>query len=71
MLALHRGVGFGAQAMIGQLLQHWRKAENIGVREAARIIGVSHGTISRIERGYPVDSATLLLLINWLFQKAN
>lgn len=56
--------------MIGELLRHWRSAQQIGVREAAKIIGVSHGTISRIERGYPVDSGTLIKIINWLFQKA-
>jgi transcriptional regulator with XRE-family HTH domain len=53
--------------MIGQLLRHWREAKSFGVREAARIIGVSHGTISRIERGLPIDSTTMLKLITWLF----
>ena len=53
--------------MIGLLLKYWREKNQLGVREAARIIGVSHGTISRIERGYKVDAETMLKLINWLF----
>lgn len=53
--------------MIGKLLRLWRAIENIGVREAAKELGVSPATLSRIENGKPMDAATMLKLIRWLF----
>lgn len=55
--------------MIGQLLKVWRVLNKLGVREAAIILKLSSSTISRIENGKPMDQETMVLLINWLFQK--
>lgn len=51
---------------IGDVLRKWRRASDMGIREAAEIIGVSHGTLSRIERGEAIDGKTMLKLIVWL-----
>lgn len=55
--------------MIGQLLKVWRLMNKLGVREAGIILKLSPSTISRIENGKPMDQETMVLLINWLFQK--
>jgi len=55
---------------ISEVLRRWRRASDIGLREAAREIGVSHGTLSRIERGEQMDAYTMLKLIKWLFERA-
>jgi DNA-binding XRE family transcriptional regulator len=39
---------------------------DIGIREAAREIGVSHGTLSRIERGEAMEGTTLAKVLGWL-----
>lgn len=39
---------------------------NLGLRAAAKEAGISHATLSRIERGYPVDVDTLAKLFKWL-----
>lgn len=54
---------------IGKLILAYRLLENLGIREVAKEIGVSHGTLSRIERGETVDHATFIKLFNWLFAK--
>lgn len=54
---------------LGQILRKWRRAEDIGVREAAKQIGVTHGTLSRIERGEMMDGATLAKILVWLLGK--
>lgn len=52
---------------ISQVVRFWREGKNIGVREAARIIGISHSTLSRIERGLKYDAETLIKVQRWLF----
>ncbi len=37
-----------------------------GVRETARKIGISHGTLSRLERGYLPDLETFAKVCKWL-----
>jgi transcriptional regulator with XRE-family HTH domain len=56
---------------IGKVLRDWRRIEDIGVREAGKQIGLSHGTVSRIERGEQIDAATMMKLLNWLFKSEN
>ena len=51
---------------LGNVLRKWRRAEDIGVREAAKQIGISHGTLSRIERGEPMEGLTLIKILIWL-----
>lgn len=54
------------QKMLGVLLRAWREKHRIGIREAARNIGVSHSTLSRIEHGKATDGQTLWRVLNWL-----
>lgn len=37
-----------------------------GVRETAKVIGISHGTLSRLERGYLPDLETFGKICKWL-----
>lgn len=64
--------------MIGELLRTWRTKSHIGlgglklcrpmgVREAAKKIGLSSATYSRIENGGAVDGKTMAKLIAFLF----
>lgn len=51
---------------LGPVLADWRFARRIGVREAAKMMGVTQSTLNRIERGYPCDSVTLAKILAWL-----
>ncbi|RYD50561.1 MAG: XRE family transcriptional regulator [Sphingobacteriales bacterium] len=42
------------------------KRADKGIREAAKEIGVSHGTLSRIERGFMPDMHTYKKICDWL-----
>lgn len=55
---------------LGEIIRRWRKWSELGVREVAKEIGVSHGTLSRIERGEEMDGATLAKILTWLMSKA-
>ena len=57
--------------MIGTMIRCWRRIEDVGLREAATQIGVSHGTLSRIERGDQMDAYTMMKLLRWLFERPN
>lgn len=52
---------------IGEVIRRWRRASDIGLREAAAEIGVSHGTLSRIERDEEMTGETMAKLLAWLF----
>jgi transcriptional regulator with XRE-family HTH domain len=54
---------------LGQVLRLWRKMSDAGIREVAAEIGISHGTLSRIERGEPMQGETLAKVLTWLFTK--
>ncbi|HLL74794.1 MAG TPA: helix-turn-helix transcriptional regulator [Pyrinomonadaceae bacterium] len=51
---------------LGDVLRKWRRASDRDLRAVAAEIGISHGTLSRIERGQKVDSDTMLKLLVWL-----
>jgi transcriptional regulator with XRE-family HTH domain len=42
------------------------KRGDLGVRETARDIGISHATLSRVERGYLPDLDTFEKICKWL-----
>lgn len=48
------------------LLRSWRYAERLGVREAARMLKMSHSTLSRLERGHKPDIDTWRKLEEWM-----
>lgn len=54
--------------IIGELLRKWRVMTEKSLRDVAKEIGIAHGTLSRTERGYPLDGTTMLKIINWLFR---
>ena len=52
---------------LGRVLAGYRNAVPLSVRDLAAQIGISHSTLSRIERGMPCDSGTLSKILLWLF----
>jgi transcriptional regulator with XRE-family HTH domain len=53
--------------MIAEMLQLWRAKHGHTTRSLAKVIGISHSTLHRVERGQHMDAYTMLKLINWLF----
>ena len=53
---------------LGDLLRLHRSVKDMGQREYARQIGISHATLCRIERGYMMDVATWLKVQAWLLE---
>lgn len=51
---------------LAKMLKLMRVTESLGVREQAKLIGVSPATISRIENGLPVDATSVIKLMVWL-----
>lgn len=54
---------------IGKLIRAYRTLEGIGIRAMAREIGISHGTLSRLERGENVDARTLAKVLAWAMKE--
>jgi transcriptional regulator with XRE-family HTH domain len=54
--------------ILGTVLKEWRWARKLGIRAAAKEIGVSPSTLSRIERGENMDGQTLAHIIAWLLK---
>ena len=52
--------------MLGKVLKDWRWANRMGVREAAKIIGLSTATLSRIENDHSCDSDQLAKILTFL-----
>lgn len=52
--------------IIAELIQAWRVHHHITVREASRRIGISEGTLLRIETGKPMSLTTFLTIVYWL-----
>lgn len=59
-------MGKPTQKMLGILLRAWREKHQLGIRAAAKQIGVSHSTLCRIENGKPTNEQNLWLILNWL-----
>lgn len=57
--------------MLGQLIRAWRDQNRYGVRAAAKMIGVSSATLSRIENGKPMDQQSMMKVLRWLFDKGD
>ena len=54
---------------LGEVIRQWRYITRVGVREVAKQIGTSAGTLSRVERGENPDGATLAKILVWLLSK--
>ena len=53
---------------LGAVISDWRWANRIGVREAAKIMGVSAASLSRLECGNACDGTTLARIMLWLIE---
>jgi predicted transcriptional regulator len=53
---------------LGEMLKLYRQKHRLGVRAMAELLGVSHATVSRIERGYGCDGNSLVKIVNWMFK---
>lgn len=53
---------------LGEIISRWRKMCDVTIREAAKDIGISPATLSRIENGKPSDGKSLALILTWLMQ---
>ena len=51
---------------LGEVIAGWRRDRRMGIREAAKLIGISHATLSRVENGKPADGKTIVRLLDWL-----
>lgn len=43
-----------------------RESQELGLREAARTLGVHHATLCRAEQGKPIEVADFVFLCDWL-----
>lgn len=51
---------------IAKALQLMRVTAGLGLREQARVIGISAATLSRLENGYECDVRVLVKLLAWM-----
>jgi transcriptional regulator with XRE-family HTH domain len=51
---------------IGRLIAQRREKQELGVRAAAREIGISHATLSRVEKGFLPDLENYEKICKWL-----
>ena len=51
---------------LGPLLSAWRTLNRMTLRDLAKETGVPLSTISRMERGFDVDGATLAKILKWV-----
>lgn len=57
---------FDQLGAIHRFVRDRRKALGLNLRDAAEQIGVSFNSLSRVERGYPPDSPSLIAILAWL-----
>jgi transcriptional regulator with XRE-family HTH domain len=62
--------GVGAHLRLGTLIADWRYAHRIGIREAAKKIGISTATLNRVENNKPCNAETLIKIHAWLHAPA-
>lgn len=53
---------------LGEVLKDWRWANKLGLREAAKLIGIPYVTLMRLEHGYSPEGKTLAMVLNWLLK---
>jgi DNA-binding XRE family transcriptional regulator len=47
-------------------MSYWRWAEELSIRDAARVIGVSKNALFRFENGHPINQKALADILRWL-----
>lgn len=68
-LAFSSYLRYNSSMIIGELLKAYRWKTERGIRDVAKEIGTSHGTLSRIERGENVDGRTLAKVLTWAMKE--
>jgi transcriptional regulator with XRE-family HTH domain len=53
---------------LGELIKAWREVNGMGIRDAAKQIGVSSATLSRIENGKELKHKSFLKLFTWIIK---
>lgn len=51
---------------LAAVLRKWRLMNELGVRDAAKELGLDHATLHRLERGYTPSGPTLAIVLKWL-----
>jgi transcriptional regulator with XRE-family HTH domain len=54
---------------LGDVLKKWRQMSDLTVRQAAKEIGITFPTLSRIEKGISMDGTTLAKILCWMLSK--
>lgn len=55
---------------LGSVIRIWRRASDLGVKDAARLFGISPATLSRLERHGRMDGKTLAKILRWLLSES-
>lgn len=58
-----------ARTNLSEMLRLYRTLRGLTVRQLAPQIGISHATLSRVERGREMDLATFEKLVIWFRKK--
>jgi len=58
-----------SQMNICDVLRRWRRAEDMTLDDASRVIGLPRHTLNRVELGGMPDGETLAKLLTWLVSK--
>ena len=56
---------------LGHVISAYRIHENISIRKFARVLGISHTTLHRFERGDVIDSPAWVRIMRWLLDDKN
>ena len=62
---------FNSEKFIRDIREKRLVDNRMGLREAAKQIGIGSSTLNRIENGKPCDMATFCLVICWLAEQPN
>ena len=54
---------------LGDIIRRYRTVDEIGLQSMADEIRVSVSTLSRFERGKPVDGETLVRILRWAMEE--
>lgn len=65
------GLSRPAKRNLGRLIRCWRLIEELNLREAGRLLGISAPSVMRLEQGREVDASTFLKLMNWMMRDSS
>lgn len=53
---------------LGDMLRAYRTVHRYGSRELAKVIGISHATLTRVETGHACDSRSVFMIVQWMLK---